>query len=40
MNSDWKESLEWMGNHTPETGVDYYKIYNGTHSHILPRHTG
>ena len=28
MNSDWKESLEWMGSHTPETGVDYYKIYN------------
>ena len=28
MNSDWKESLEWMGNHTPETGVDYYKIYD------------
>ena len=29
MNSDWKESLEWMGTHTPDTGVDYYKIYNG-----------
>jgi dolichyl-phosphooligosaccharide-protein glycotransferase len=28
MNSDWKESLEWMGSHTPETGVDYYKIYD------------
>jgi dolichyl-diphosphooligosaccharide--protein glycosyltransferase len=28
MNSDWKESLEWMNTHTPETGVDYYKIYN------------
>jgi dolichyl-diphosphooligosaccharide--protein glycosyltransferase len=28
MNSDWKESLEWMGTYTPETGVDYYKIYN------------
>ena len=30
MNSDWKESLEWMGAHTPETGVDYYKIYDKT----------
>lgn len=28
MNPDWKESLEWMANHTPETGVDYYKIYD------------
>jgi dolichyl-phosphooligosaccharide-protein glycotransferase len=28
MNPDWKESLEWMGSHTPETGVDYNKIYN------------
>jgi len=28
MNSDWKESLEWMGTHTPDAGVDYYKIYN------------
>jgi dolichyl-diphosphooligosaccharide--protein glycosyltransferase len=28
MNPDWRESLEWMGNNTPETGVDYYTIYN------------
>ncbi len=28
MNPDWKESLEWMGAHTPDTGVDYYKVYN------------
>ncbi|MCU0630920.1 MAG: oligosaccharyl transferase, archaeosortase A system-associated [Methanoregulaceae archaeon] len=28
MNSDWKESLEWMDRQTPQTGVDYYKIYN------------
>jgi len=28
MNSDWKESLEWMGNNTPETGVNYFTIYN------------
>lgn len=26
--SDWKESLEWMGNGTPVTGVDYYRIYD------------
>lgn len=28
MNSDWRESLEWMGNNTPETGVDYYTIFD------------
>jgi len=28
MNPDWRESLEWMGNHTPDTGVDYYKVFN------------
>jgi len=26
MNGDWREALEWMGNHTPPTGVDYYAI--------------
>ncbi len=28
MNPDWKESLEWMGSNTPDTGVNYYTIYN------------
>ncbi len=28
MNADWKESLVWMNNNTPDDGVDYYKIYN------------
>jgi dolichyl-diphosphooligosaccharide--protein glycosyltransferase len=28
MISDWKESLTWMGNNTPETGVDYLRIYD------------
>jgi oligosaccharyl transferase (archaeosortase A-associated) len=28
MNPDWRESLEWMYNNTPDTGVDYYTIYN------------
>lgn len=28
MISDWKESLEWMGNNTPETDMDYYAIYD------------
>lgn len=28
MNPDWRESLEWMNTHTPETGVDYYTIYS------------
>jgi len=25
---DWRESLEWLGNNTPDTGVDYLKIYD------------
>jgi dolichyl-phosphooligosaccharide-protein glycotransferase len=28
MNPDWKESMIWMQNNTPETGVDYYTLYN------------
>jgi dolichyl-diphosphooligosaccharide--protein glycosyltransferase len=28
MNQDWKESLLWMANNTPPTGVDYYTIYD------------
>lgn len=28
MNGDWKESLEWMANNTPETGVNYLTIYD------------
>jgi len=28
MNPDWRESLDWMGNNTPDTGVNYYTIYN------------
>ena len=28
MNPDWKEALEWLGNNTPDTGVNYYTIYN------------
>jgi oligosaccharyl transferase (archaeosortase A-associated) len=28
MNSDWKESLEWMEQNTPDTGVNYFTIYN------------
>ena len=28
MNQDWKESLVWMANNTPATGVDYYTIYD------------
>lgn len=29
MNPDWRSSLEWFGENTPDTGVDYYKIYDG-----------
>jgi dolichyl-phosphooligosaccharide-protein glycotransferase len=28
MNSDWRESLDWMANNTPDTGVNYLTIYN------------
>jgi dolichyl-diphosphooligosaccharide--protein glycosyltransferase len=28
MNPDWKESLEWMGNNTPDPGVNYFTIYD------------
>ena len=28
MNADWRESLDWMGNNTPYTGVNYTTIYN------------
>lgn len=27
MNPDWKESMEWMENNTPATGLDYYTVY-------------
>jgi dolichyl-diphosphooligosaccharide--protein glycosyltransferase len=28
LNPDWKESLIWMGKNTPDTGVDYYTLYD------------
>jgi dolichyl-phosphooligosaccharide-protein glycotransferase len=28
MNGDWRESLDWMGNNTPDTGVNYFTIYD------------
>jgi dolichyl-diphosphooligosaccharide--protein glycosyltransferase len=28
MNADWRESMDWMVNNTPETGVDYFTIYD------------
>ena len=28
MNGDWTEALVWMGNHTPDPGVDYYGIFD------------
>ncbi len=30
MNSDWKESLEWMESNTPDPGLDYNRIYDKT----------
>jgi dolichyl-phosphooligosaccharide-protein glycotransferase len=28
MNPDWKESMDWMYNNTPDTGVNYTTIYD------------
>ncbi|MFA4877380.1 MAG: oligosaccharyl transferase, archaeosortase A system-associated [Methanoregula sp.] len=28
MNPDWRESLDWMANNTPEIGVNYLTIYD------------
>jgi oligosaccharyl transferase (archaeosortase A-associated) len=28
MDSQWRETMEWMGDNTPDTGVDYYKNYD------------
>lgn len=28
MNPDWKETLDWMGNNTPDTKVNYTTIYD------------
>ena len=28
MNTDWRESMDWMANNTPETGVNYFTIYD------------
>jgi oligosaccharyl transferase (archaeosortase A-associated) len=27
MNGDWRSSLEWLQDNTPDTGLDYYTIY-------------
>jgi dolichyl-diphosphooligosaccharide--protein glycosyltransferase len=35
MNQDWRESLTWVANNTPETGVDYFTIYHAG-SYIEP----
>jgi len=28
MNTDWRDSLVWMENNTPQTGVDYLTVYD------------
>jgi oligosaccharyl transferase (archaeosortase A-associated) len=28
MNQDWRESLDWLASNTPDTGVDYYAVYD------------
>ena len=28
MNPDWRESLDWLGNNTPDSGVNYYTIFD------------
>ncbi len=27
LDDDWRDALEWMNTHTPDSGVDYYAIY-------------
>ena len=34
MNGDWRESLDWMGNNTPDTGVNYFTIYDKNTFHV------
>ncbi len=28
MNTDWRDAMDWMASNTPETGVDYFRIYD------------
>ncbi len=28
INPGWREAMEWLGTNTPDTGVDYYAIYD------------
>jgi dolichyl-diphosphooligosaccharide--protein glycosyltransferase len=28
MNPEWRESLDWLANNTPDTGVNYFTIYD------------
>jgi dolichyl-diphosphooligosaccharide--protein glycosyltransferase len=30
IHPDWRETTEWLGNHTSDPGVDYYSIYDKT----------
>ncbi|MCK9579444.1 MAG: oligosaccharyl transferase, archaeosortase A system-associated [Methanoregula sp.] len=36
MNQDWRESLTWVANSTPDTGVDYLKTYD-PETYIAPK---
>jgi dolichyl-phosphooligosaccharide-protein glycotransferase len=38
MNQDWRESLTWVANNTPETGVDYFKIYD-SRTYVAPENS-
>jgi oligosaccharyl transferase (archaeosortase A-associated) len=40
MNGDWRESLEWMQDHTAATGVDYYAIYDAATYQYPPESYG
>ena len=40
MNPDWEKALEWLGNNTPDTGVNYYAIYDQKTFHTLRPRTG
>ena len=40
MNADWKEALVWMGNNTPDPGVDYLAIHDPKTFHYSPQSYG
>ncbi|PWR69830.1 oligosaccharyl transferase, archaeosortase A system-associated [Methanospirillum lacunae] len=40
LNTDWWEACSWLENNTPDTGLDFYKIYNENSFHQPPESYG